>query len=652
MRNPFERLPSPGLDPRFAVGATSWPDLRRLLAERRRLARLLPFGGTRNVTAYCVLLLLAALAPSAMALLTGQLVTATAAPSSPGPWAPGTLPLLVAIAVVYVVQQSAEAGQQVLRVAIARRIDGTVRARVRELTLQPSGLSHLEQPDLQDDLNRLWDTGGMINRTRSPGTATAGIVVAGFQILGALVATAVVFTFSPLLAIGLLVATLLIRAINRRQWHYLTDVADGRARYRRQVNEWSELAAGPAAAKEVRLFGLGAWATARRRRSALAWAGPIWAVRRDILRKQGTTMVLSVGAGFAGLAVPGLAAASGGIGIDDLVVYLVAVWGIFSARDVGTDGFDIEYGLGAIRALDRLIERYERLGAEWGARPRPTAVLPGGCGDPPAAPHIRFEDVRFTYPGSPRPTLNGVNLTIEPGELLAIVGYNGAGKTTLIKLLSGLYRPSRGRIVVDDTNLADLDEGELSAWRRRMTVLFQDFVRYPGSIADNITLSAPESLDLEREAAGRAVADAAGRAGMDDLLASAPEGLETRLREGGAGSLGLSGGQWQRLATARALFAVGRGRRLLVLDEPTAHLDVRAEEAFFDQVVREVRGASVVLISHRLSTVRHAGRIALLRSGRIAEIGTHEELLDRDGDYARLFRLQAGRFQTARGGSS
>ncbi|MEV0616657.1 ABC transporter ATP-binding protein [Nonomuraea sp. NPDC050404] len=640
MRNPFERPPSPGLDPRFAVGVTSWPGLRRLVAERRRLARLLPSGGIGNVTAYCVLLLLAALAPSATALLTGQLVMAAAI-------SPATLSLLVAIAVVHVVQQSAEAGQQVLRVALARRIDGTVRARVRELTLQPGGLAHLEQPDLRDDLNRLWDTGGMINRTRSPGTATAGVVAAVFQVLGALAATAVVFAFEPLLAIGLLVATLLIRAINRRQWLYLTDVADERARYRRRVHEWSELAAGPAAAKEVRLFGLGAWATARRRRSALAWAGPIWAVRRDILRKQGTTMVLAVGAGFAGLAVPGLAAATGRIGIEDLVVYLVAAWGIFAARDVGPDGFDIEYGLGAIRALDRLIERYERLGATWGA----TAITAGAAG-PPAAPRIRFDDVRFSYPGSSRPTLDGVDLTIEPGEVLAIVGSNGAGKTTLIKLLSGLYRPSGGRITVDGEDLAGLGESELSAWRRRVTVLFQDFVHYPGSIADNIALSAPEALDGEREAARRAIMDAAVSAGMGDLLAGATDGLDTPLRDGEAGALGLSGGQWQRLANARALFAVRSGRRLLVLDEPTAHLDVRAEEAFFDQVVREVCGTSVVLISHRLSTVRHADRIALLRSGRITEVGVHEELLDRDGDYARLFRLQAGRFQTVHGGNS
>ncbi|MFD0474461.1 hypothetical protein ACFQ0B_44135 [Nonomuraea thailandensis] len=242
----------------------------------------------------------------------------------------------------------------------------------------------------------------MINRTRSPGTATAGVVAAVFRVLGALVATAVVFAFSPLLAIGLLTATLLIRAINRRQWLYLTEVADDRARHRRRVHEWSELAAGPAAAKEVRLFGLGAWATERRRRSALAWAGPIWAVRRDILRKQGTTMVLAVGAGFAALAVPGLAAAAGLIGIEDLVVYLVAAWGIFAARDVGPDGFDIEYGLGAIRALDRLIERYARLGAAWGAQPPPTGAtaLADGAASPPPAPRIRFDDVRFSYPGA------------------------------------------------------------------------------------------------------------------------------------------------------------------------------------------------------------------------------------------------------------
>ena len=158
-------------------------------------------------------------------------------------------------------------------------------------------------------------------------------------------------------------------------------------------------------------------------------------------------------------------------------------------------------------------------------------------------------------------------------------------------------------------------------------------------LADNIGLAAPEHLaDTE------AVAAMAARSGLLEHLGNLPEGLGTSLAHGSAGAVDLSGGQWQRLAIARAMFAVGCGRQVLVLDEPTAHLDVRAEAAFYDQIVRDIAGVSIVLISHRLSTVRHADRIVLLQDGRITESGSHAELIARGGEYARLFELQAARF--------
>jgi len=253
------------------------------------------------------------------------------------------------------------------------------------------------------------------------------------------------------------------------------------------------------------------------------------------------------------------------------------------------------------------------------------------------APTIRFEDVGFWYPGQrERPVLTGLTLTLRPGETLAVVGPNGAGKTTLVKLLAGLYQPTSGRITVDGTDLADVD---IDRWRRGITALFQDFVHYPATAADNVALSAPEALDDED-----GVRAAARRAGATELFDGLPGGLDTSLwREGGG--LDLSGGQWQRLAIARALFAVAHGRRVLVLDEPTAHLDVRTEAAFYERVVSAVGGTvSTVLISHRLATVRPADRIVLLRGGRIEEAGTHDELMALGGGYHRLFTLQAARF--------
>ncbi|HEY0001129.1 MAG TPA: ATP-binding cassette domain-containing protein, partial [Actinoplanes sp.] len=316
-----------------------------------------------------------------------------------------------------------------------------------------------------------------------------------------------------------------------------------------------------------------------------------------------------------------------------LVTYLVAMWGVLAASQGSWDSSDFAYGLGSVRALDRLLADYARYEkpAETVAATRPQL--------PPAPPTLHFEQLTFTYPGASRPTLDGLDLKLGPGEVLAIVGRNGSGKTTLMKLLAGLYRPTAGRVLVDGVALAEHTPAQLTAWRRRLAVVFQDFVRYPVSVADNIGLAAPEHLaDTE------AVAAMAARSGLLEHLGNLPEGLGTSLAHGSAGAVDLSGGQWQRLAIARAMFAVGCGRQVLVLDEPTAHLDVRAEAAFYDQIVRDIAGVSIVLISHRLSTVRHADRIVLLQDGRITESGSHAELIARGGEYARLFELQAARF--------
>jgi ATP-binding cassette subfamily B protein len=256
-------------------------------------------------------------------------------------------------------------------------------------------------------------------------------------------------------------------------------------------------------------------------------------------------------------------------------------------------------------------------------------------------PLLRIENLQthfFTDDGVVR-AVDGVSYEIRPGETLAVVGPNGAGKTTFVKLLAGLYRPDDGRITVDGVDLAHLD---LVEWRARISAVFADFVRYPASLADNVALSAPTAL-YDRAGVTRAL----DRAGGGSLLTDLPGGLDALLWRQGTDGVDLSGGQWQRVAIARALFAHAHGRRLLVFDEPTANLDVRAEAAFHERVVAAARGASTVLISHRMSTVRPADRIVVLRDGRVAEEGDHETLMAVDGDYARSFRLQAARFAGA-----
>ena len=247
------------------------------------------------------------------------------------------------------------------------------------------------------------------------------------------------------------------------------------------------------------------------------------------------------------------------------------------------------------------------------------------------------------YPGQKGEALSHVDLHIPAGRSLAIVGANGAGKTTLVKLLCGLYRPTAGRVSVDGI---DLDHIEPESWQRRVAAIYQDFARLHLSARDNVGMGSIELLngpDVGKTA--RALRLAAERAGILDVVESLPEGWDTILSREYEGGVDLSGGQWQRIALARALFAVEGGARVLVLDEPTANLDVRAEAQLYDRFLEITAGLTTVLISHRFSTVRRADHIVVLERGTIVERGTHDELVALGGRYAEMFRLQAERFE-------
>ena len=233
------------------------------------------------------------------------------------------------------------------------------------------------------------------------------------------------------------------------------------------------------------------------------------------------------------------------------------------------------------------------------------------------------------YP-SGAPVLEHFDLTIPAGSSNANVGQNGAGKTTLAKLLCRLYDPQSGAIEIDGADLRGID---LESWRARVTVVFQDFIRFEWPLRDNV---APSGAP-----------DETVRAALESAGASALAGLDTVLARGYAGGTDLSGGQWQRVALARALCAVQIGAGVVLLDEPTAQLDVRGEAEIFGRLLAATRQCTTILISHRFSTVRQADRICVLEHGRLVEIGTHDELMARDGRYKTMFDLQAQRFNAA-----
>jgi ATP-binding cassette subfamily B protein len=320
------------------------------------------------------------------------------------------------------------------------------------------------------------------------------------------------------------------------------------------------------------------------------------------------------------------AAYHGEIGVGTLATMLPMLMTTMQAGGVSAADVTLEQMLAAVPDLDAVLN---------GLKPR--SDLSSAEVTAAASGHtIRFENVGYTYPTGDTPVLDGLDLELKAGESLAIVGVNGAGKTTLVTLLARLRDPTAGKITVDGTDLRDLDA---RSWQRGVAVVYQDFTRYPLSARENVGLR-----DLGADIEPAVLDEAAERAGALDVVKQLPHGWDTICAPGYAGGADMSGGQWQRIALARAIYAVERGARVLVLDEPTAQLDIRAEAAFYSRFLEITRGLTTVVISHRFGTVRRADRIAVLDGGRITELGTHESLVATGGTYAELFELQAARF--------
>jgi ABC-type multidrug transport system fused ATPase/permease subunit len=380
-----------------------------------------------------------------------------------------------------------------------------------------------------------------------------------------------------------------------------------------------QLAVDPQPAKELRLFGLAGWTVERfiRRRKRLFELQ----YRATRLREKSVIwcMLIVIVANAAVFGALGFSAASGYLALDQLVVYAQVALGV-SLIAFGGLNWALDGAAAPVAAVARLGPAMAPLGSL--AVGRESAVgMPNQ--------EIAFHDVSFAYPGSSRAVLSGLDLTVQAGTSLAIVGQNGAGKTTLAKLLCRLYDPTTGAINVDGVDLRSLEPG---GWRRRIAAVFQDFIRFELSLRENV--------DPTREASDDDIRAALADAGAADIAE-----LDTPLAKGYRNGIDLSGGQWQRLALARALCAVRRGAGLVLLDEPTAQLDVRGEAEVFDRVLQVTRDATTILISHRFSTVRHADRICVLEHGRVVELGSHDELRALGGRYQTMFELQAKRFE-------
>ena len=431
--------------------------------------------------------------------------------------------------------------------------------------------------------------------------------------------------FAPWLIV-LLLAALVPAFLGEAHFNAQTYTLDfGRTPERRELDYVRQTAASVETAKEVKIFGLNGFLIERYKQLASTFydANKALAVKRAVWGGAFTTIgTVGYYAAYAWIAWQTL---EGAFSIGDLTFLAGSFLRLRTLLEGLLTGFSSTAGQALyLNDLFSFFDTQPEILSPANARPFPHPIRQG----------FVFEDVGFIYPGAERWAVRHLSFTLKAGEVVALVGENGAGKTTLVKLLTRLYEPDEGRILLDGHDLREYDLEDL---RGSMGVIFQDFVRYNFSAGDNIAVGRIEErhdhVRIER---------AAGRSQADDVIARLPGGYRQRIGKRFKNGVELSGGEWQKIAIARAYM---REAEVLILDEPTAALDARAEFEVFQRFKELSKGKTAVLISHRFSSVRMADRIVVMVDGRVEATGTHAQLLAQGGRYAELFELQAAGYR-------
>ncbi len=573
------------------------------------VAGTLPRADNTRAFIWWAVLILRGLLPAIFAIAMGTLVGAVQHKSDL------TAPLAL-FGIVFVLLQILPPIHRAVGANLGSRTAAWLYDQLTTACVLPPGMGHLENPKLTTDLSMARDFDLAI--TGPPMAISMDFIAGGLvEMVGGIASLVLVAFFSWWSAI------LLAGAWAATHW-LLRESAIWRDRNTEEVRQAQRhadyayrLAVEPPAAKELRLFGLADWVVERFRSRRRLLFELRWEATRLRERPLVWSVLLVLAANIIVFWWMAVAALDGHLPLARLVTFASAVIGASMIAFAG-----LSWVLDGTAAP---ISAVRRLGASMAKEGALSLGDESAQGMP--AREIRFRNVTFTYPHSTEPVLKDFDLTIPAGSSLAIVGQNGAGKTTMAKLLCRLYDPQHGAIEVDGKDIRTL---EIDGWRARITAVFQDFIRFELSLRENVApAGAPDGM----------IREALEEAGVAHALP-----LDTILSRGYPDGTDLSGGQWQRIALARALCAVKFGAGLVLLDEPTAQLDVRGETEIFQRMLAATRNVTTILISHRFSTVRHAQRICVLEHGRVVELGSHAELIAAGGRYKTMFELQASRF--------
>jgi ATP-binding cassette subfamily B protein len=591
--------------------------IRRLTARKEwQFFAALPRAAPGLAALWWLILILRGVLPVGFAIAMGVLVGAVQR------GAPLSGPLAFA-GVIFVLLQVLSPIHQAVSANLGDRTAAWLYDRLTEACVRPPGMGHLEDPALTGDLTVARDFD--IGMTGPPLSISMDFIANGMvEMIGGIASALILVRYAwwaPFVLAGAWLATHWLLRESAIWRDRNTDEVRGA---QRDADYAYRLAVDPPASKELRLFGLADWTTNRFVAKRTRLHELQYAATRLRERPVTWSVLLVITANILVFWLLASDAAAGRISLAEAVVYVQGAVGV-SMIAFGGFSWALDGSAAPVAAVIRLEPAM-----------RPAGALRSGdrAADRRPAREIRLRDVTFSYPaaaqgpgGAGTPVLEHFDLTIPAGSSLAIVGQNGAGKTTIAKLLCRLYDPQSGAIEIDGVDLREFD---LASWRARLAAVFQDFIRLELPLRDNVApAGAPDHVIL----------DALESAGATNLAS-----LDTVLARGYDRSTDLSGGQWQRVALARALAGVRLGAGVVLLDEPTAQLDVRGEAEIFDRLLAATRHCTTILISHRFSTVRHADRICVLEQGRVVELGTHDELMALGGRYRTMFELQAQRF--------